>query len=130
MNARTLLLAIPAAVLLAGCASTGGTAGTAATTSVGPPVSSAPAAEPSSSPSDCTTKACIAEELDQSLVGGIDEGDAVATKVKCSPSTVKDEGNGNWDARCTVWYSDHTSATGYGSVDTEQNKVLFSPDDY
>jgi hypothetical protein len=130
MNARTLLLAIPAAALLAGCASTGGSG--AATPSDSALASTAQqVAQPAASPTPtgpCTTKACIVADLDQGLVGAIDQGDAAATKVKCKASTVKNEGNGNYDARCTVHYSDHTTATGYGTVDMSQNKVLFSPD--
>ena len=98
--------------------------------------SSAPSAAPSAVPSasaaassaPCTTDSCIATELDQSLKGAIAQDEAVATKVDCKPSTVKNEGSGNWTARCTAYYSDGTSAEGYGTVDTSQDKVTFEPD--
>ena len=67
------------------------------------------------------------QELDQSLVGGIDQADAVATKVHCYESTVKNQGNGTWTASCTVTYSDGSTADGTGTVDTSQDKVTFEP---
>jgi hypothetical protein len=51
----------------------------------------------------------------------------VATKVNCEPSTVKNKGGGTWTAWCTAYYTDGTSATGYGTVDTSQGKVTFEP---
>lgn len=126
---RTLLLAIPAAVLLAGCASTGSTGAAPSGSALASAAQQVAQPAPSPTPTGpCTTKACIVADLDQGLVGAIDQGDAAATKVKCKASTVKNEGNGNYDARCTVHYSDHTSATGYGTVDMSESKVLFSPD--
>jgi hypothetical protein len=77
----------------------------------------------------CITHACIVRDLDKGLVGAIDQADAVATKIRCKASTVKNEGHGNYDARCTVHYSDQTYATGYGTVDLSQSKVLFTPDE-
>jgi len=87
---------------------------------------SAAAGSPSSAP--CTSHGCIVQELDQSLTGGIDQADAVATKVHCYESTVKNQGNGNWTASCTVTYSDGSTAEGTGTVDTSQGKVAFEPE--
>jgi len=87
---------------------------------------SAAAGTPSSAP--CTSHGCIVQELDQSLTGGIDQADAVATKVHCYESTVKNQGNGNWTASCTVTYSDGSTAEGTGTVDTSQGKVAFEPE--
>ncbi len=93
------------------------------------PTSSAAAAASSAAAAPCTTNSCIVTELDQSLVGAIAQDESVATKVKCENSTVKNEGNGNYTAWCTVDYSDGTSVEGYGNVDTSQNKVTFQPSD-
>ena len=90
-------------------------------------LAAAPSAAGSPSSATCSSHACIVQELDQSLVGGIDQADAVATKVHCYESTVKNQGNGTWTASCTVTYSDGSTADGTGTVDTSQDKVTFEP---
>ena len=135
-HAPLAVLILAAAFALTGCAA-------AATSSGGPPPPSTGAGSPSAaapsasalaaapsataSAAPCTSHACIVQELDQSLVGGIDQADAVATKVHCYESTVKDQGNGTWTASCMVTYSDGSTADGTGTVDTSQDKVTFEP---
>jgi hypothetical protein len=109
-----------AAVTLAGCGSLG------STPAAGQPSASA-GAPSAAATAMCTTHSCIATDLDQSLLGGIDKADAVATKVKCSKTSVKDQGNGTWTAWCDVTYSDGTVSEGTGTVDSSQNEVTFTP---
>ena len=113
----------------AGAAASSAAASSAAAASAAAAASSAAAAASSAAAAPCTTNSCIVTELDQSLVGAIAQDESVATKVKCESSTVKNEGNGNYTAWCTVDYSDGTSVEGYGNVDTSQNKVTFQPSD-
>ena len=106
-----------------------GAAANSAAAAASSAAASAAAAASSAAAAPCTTNSCIVTELDQSLVGAIAQDESVATKVKCESSTVKNEGNGNYTAWCTVDYSDGTSVEGYGNVDTSQNKVTFQPSD-
>jgi hypothetical protein len=140
MRIASAFIAIAAIVTLAGCASSGATsvpapAASASLASIQASRSAAAAAAASAIASaasaaanaPCTTNSCIVTEIDQSLTGGIAQDEAVATKVDCEKSTVKNKGGGTWTSWCTVYYSDGTSATGYGTVDTSQNKVTFEP---
>ena len=75
---RTAFIAITA-LALSGCASLGSTAATGAPPSSGAP-SSAPSAAAEASSAPCTTKKCIAQDLDENLVGLVakDVGDYFA----------------------------------------------------
>jgi hypothetical protein len=75
----------------------------------------------------CTTKACIVDDLQKSLVGGIAQDEAVATKVKCYKSTVKHNAGNTWTATCKVSYSDGSSVTGFGNLIPDKDKVTFQP---
>jgi hypothetical protein len=75
----------------------------------------------------CTSNSCIVSDLQTSLVGVVDKGDSVMTKVSCQPATVKDQGNGTWTAGCTVTYSNGTTAAGTGTLDNSQDEVTFVP---
>lgn len=112
--------------VLAGCASTGSTTST-------PPAAQASSTAPqaaAASPSEpvCTTRSCIAGDIQRSLVGLVAEDEAVATKASCKPSTVKHNAGDTWTARCTVTYSDGSAATGFGNLLPAQQKVTFQPD--
>lgn len=152
MNRRlSLAVATAAAVLaLAGCGSTSGGAATGTPSSSVDPsaaactkaggtwdgfecsgeASSAPSAPASdtSGSSMCTTKACIASDLDKSLVGGVAQDEAVATKVVCSKSSVKfHKAADSYSAWCVVTYSDGSQAQGTGNLLVSQQKVTFQP---
>ena len=49
------------------------------------------------------------------------------TKMKCDPSNVKRPSSGTYTENCAVTYSDGTSLSGTGTVDTSQNEVTFAP---
>jgi hypothetical protein len=128
MHARTLLLAIPAAALLAGCASAGSTGATPSDSALASTAQQV--AQPAASPSPtgiCTTHACIAGDLDRGLVGGVAVDESVATKVTCSKSSVVfHKAADTYSASCTVDYSDGTHAYGTGNLLVKQQKVTFS----
>jgi hypothetical protein len=76
----------------------------------------------------CTTRACIVDDLRKSLVGGIAQDEAVATKVTCYKRTVKfHSAAGSYSATCVVGYSDGSSATGTGNLLVSAQKVTFQP---
>jgi hypothetical protein len=75
----------------------------------------------------CTSGACIATDIRQSLVNTLDKGDAVFTKMNCDPSSVKEPSSGTYTENCTAAYSDGTTASGTGTVDTSQNETTFTP---
>jgi hypothetical protein len=110
------------AVTLAGCGSLG-SATPAAAGSSGPPVPVAATSE-----SLCLTHACIASDLDKSLVGALAKDESVITKAVCKVSTVKHNAGDTYTARCTVTYSDGNVVTGFGNLLVAQDKVTFEPD--
>src|SRR5205823_1263542 len=82
------------AFALAGCASTTGTTSAAPNPAASESFASAAASRSaaavaaasalaSAENAPCTTHACIASDLDQSLVGRVAQDEAVATKVTC-----------------------------------------------
>lgn len=112
---------------LAGCASTGGTtAATGAQPSAVP--SSAPSSEPSAaaapSSAPCTTRACIVADA-KTLVGSVDKGNAVLTKMSCRKSTAKKVAPGVYTVHCNASYSDGGIWAGIASVLLEQGKVTW-----
>lgn len=128
MHARTLLLAIPAAALLAGCASTG-TATTAAAPAPSKPSAGTAAPAPSSTPTpQCSTYACVARVMEQDSVGMVAANDSVVTAAKCKPSTVKHNPGDTWTARCTITYSDDSKGYGLVTLLPDQGKIAFQPD--
>lgn len=122
MNVK--LLAVAAAVTgLAGCASPVGTGPAAGSGSSAPPV---PAASSSAPP--CLTRACIAADIGRSLIGAVAKDEAVITKADCKASTVTRNAGDTYTAKCTVTYSDGSTATGFGNLLVAQQKVTFEPD--
>jgi hypothetical protein len=75
----------------------------------------------------CTSSSCIVSDLQSNLVGLTAKDDLVSTKAVCEQSTAKDDGNGIFAATCTVTYSDGSTATGTGTLETQQKQVSFSP---
>jgi len=75
----------------------------------------------------CTTNSCIATDIGNNLVNIVAEDKSVITSATCDPSTVTGNGSGTWTATCTATYSDGSTATGYGTLDTSQNEVTFEP---
>jgi hypothetical protein len=117
-STRHALIAL-AVLAVTGCASLG----------------NSPAAAPSSSPDLapsqglCTTHACIASDVRQSLLGLVAKDDAVITRAKCQPSTVTDNQGGTWTVHCTAWYSDGSEAAGDATLIPSQQKVAWEPTD-
>ena len=86
------------------------------------------AASASAASQPCATRACIVQDAEQSLPGGIAEDNAVATKAKCYKSTVKHHAAAKtWSVECTVDYTDGTSATGIANLLLDQDKITFEP---
>jgi hypothetical protein len=56
---------------------------------------------------------------------GIARDNAVATKVVCPASSVKQNPGGTWTATCTVTDSDGKTYTGYGNI--AGTEVTFEP---
>jgi hypothetical protein len=75
----------------------------------------------------CTSNSCVVSDLQSNLVGATAKDDLVSTKAVCQQSTVKDDGNGIYAAVCTVTYSDGSTATGTGTLATQQKQVSFTP---
>jgi hypothetical protein len=138
---RSALLIAVASLTLAGCASTTGSTASGTTpnpaaseslASIAARQSSAAAAAASAIASaasaPCTTHACIASDLDQSLVGGVAQDEAVATKVTCYKKTVEfHKAADTYSAYCVVTYSDGSQATGTGNLLMKSQKVTFQP---
>ncbi len=131
MTSRTHAFIAVAAIALAavtGCGSLGNSAGANAGAPSSAPSAAADPAPSTAASAMCTTHTCIAQDLDQSLVGDIAEDEAVATKVTCYKSTVKFHAAADsYSATCVVEYSDGSSATGTGNVVVKQQKVTFEP---
>jgi hypothetical protein len=53
--------------------------------------------------------------------------DLVSTRAVCQQSTVRNDGNGIYAARCTVTYSDGSTAAGTGTLEMSQKQVSFTP---
>jgi hypothetical protein len=74
----------------------------------------------------CTSSSCVVSDLNSGLVGLTAKDDLVTTKAVCVQSSEQSEGNGIYAATCTVTYSDRSTATGTGTLDTTQNQVSFT----
>src|SRR5580704_12089902 len=109
MNPRQALLIPLAAATLAGCAST--------TTAVAPASSAPP----------CVTHACIAADIQKSLIGLVAKDEAVVTKAACKPSTVKQNAGQTWTVACTVTESDGSVASGYANLLPAAGKITWDP---
>ena len=126
-----LIAAAIAIAALTGCASTGGTSGTAAAGAPSAVPSSAPVAAASSEPSavastgPCLTKACIVSDVKQSLVGGVAKDESVMTKMACKKSTVKQPAPGVYTVHCTATYSDGTVYAGIASLLVAKSQVTW-----
>jgi hypothetical protein len=81
----------------------------------------------SSGGTPCTSESCVISTIEQTLDGSSATDGAVFTRVTCSPSSLTDVGSGTWRADCTAHYSDGSTATGYGTLDTATNLVDFEP---
>jgi Tfp pilus assembly protein PilX len=147
MHARQALLIPAAAAILAaaGCASsststrTGPTpnpeasasfsSAAAARSSAEASFSSATAAAASSAANTpCTTKACIAQDAEQSLPGAVAADNSVITKATCYKRTVVHHAAAKtYTVQCTAYYSDGTSVTGYANLLLDQNKITWEP---
>ncbi len=125
MNRRYApLIALAAITAAAGCGSLGGSPSGAP--SAAP--SSAPSAAAAASSAPCTTKACIAGDLQQNLTGLVAQDEAVSTKVKCYKRTVRfHQAADTYSATCVVTYSDGSSVTGTGNLLLSAKKVTFEP---
>ncbi len=144
---RVLITATIAALALSGCASssTSQAAATGAqpsaygvdTSGIGPTASVAtntPAAAPSAVPSaqassgPCTTKACIAQDAEQSLPGTVAQDESVMTKATCYKSTVRHHAAARtWTVECRVTYSDGAVVTGNANLLLDQDEITFQP---
>jgi hypothetical protein len=75
----------------------------------------------------CTSESCAVSTIERTLDGSSVTDGAVFTKVTCSPSSLANVGSGTLRADCTADYSDGTHASGYGTLNTQQNMVDFEP---
>lgn len=128
----TVAAAVIVAVIFAVLGSTSSGSGTTAAgaPSSGPSAvpSSAPVAAASPSSQICTTHACIASDLDQSLVGLVAQDESVSVKAKCYKKTVTfHRAADTYSATCLVTYSDGSEATGTGNLLMSAQKVTFEP---
>ena len=72
--------------------------------------------------SSCTSNACVASEIERSLVGLAAKDGAAITKADCQASTVRHNAGNTWSADCTVTESDGSVSQGIGNwfVSTRQ----------
>jgi hypothetical protein len=130
---NTLLTALGVLVLLMVVSIiAGASSGSSPQASAGPSAQPSPSAAPSSAQADsgqCTSRTCIAQELDRSIPGDIARDGSVMGKTTCAVHTVKNDGGGNYTASCDVTYSDGEVWSGYGTVLTGQDKVSFEPEE-
>jgi hypothetical protein len=122
---RIAIAAIPLVAILTGCAAT--TATSAPPAAAGSPSASALAAPSPSASVMCTTNACVASDIEQSLLGQIAKDNAVATKVVCPVSSVKANAGQTWTASCRVTESDGTVSEGYGNFVESSDQVTYDP---
>ncbi|HEU5392801.1 MAG TPA: hypothetical protein VFV73_43625 [Streptosporangiaceae bacterium] len=74
------------------------------------------------------TKACIAQDMDQSLVGMTAADESVSVKANCYKSTVVyHQAADDYSATCVITFSDGSQATGTGNWLVSQDKVTFQP---
>jgi hypothetical protein len=116
---------------LSGCASQGSSAPAAPPVTMATAATTVPAAapDPAASQAPCTTRACIAGDAQQSLVGLVAKDEAVVTKAKCTVHTVTDNSGGTYTVHCTAWYSDGSEAAGDATLIPAQDKVAWEPTD-
>jgi hypothetical protein len=127
VHSRAAAWAVIAGIVIAGasgCGSGLGDAGGPASSTV---QSAPPAPAPSTSAPPCATRACIISDMNSDLVGLTAKDDTVSIKAACRASTEKDDGHGIYAAKCTVTYSDGSTAAGTGTVDLTSSQVSFSP---
>lgn len=119
---------LAASVVLAGCASMGGGAASPDDGSPPPAVAAASSAAPAPSPTEalCTTRSCIATNMDQALPGIVAKDEAVIRKAVCKASSVQ-VSNGVWTATCTVTESDGSVSEGYGNIVPASQQVTYDP---
>jgi hypothetical protein len=118
MNARLAAAAIVTVSALAGCGSMSGTYAAS---------SPSAALRAADSRMACTTDKCIASEAEYQVKGSVAKDEAVVTKASCQPSTVKNDGGGNYTVTCDLTYSDGQQISGYVNLLPSQSKVTFEP---
>jgi len=119
MRTPVLIAASAAVVALAGC-------GSLPSPGAAPP-SSAPSSAASAPP--CVTKACIAADAKDTLVGSVAKNESVMTKLTCKESSVRHPVSGVWTVRCTADYSNGMVAKGVANVLLKSDQVTWSPTD-
>lgn len=140
MNRAATLIAIAAITATAGCAATTSSstgpapnpAASAAFSSAAAARSSAAdalaSAESSAANAPCTTKACIAQDAEQSLPGAVAQDNSVITKATCYKRTVVHHAAaGVYTVQCRAYYSDGTSVTGYANLLLDKNRITWEP---
>jgi hypothetical protein len=85
------------------------------------------AASTGSAPS-CTSDSCIVSTIEKTLIGGVAKDNAVATKVVCTPSSVKANAGESWTASCTVTDSDGLVTQGLGNLAGSSGQVTYEPE--
>lgn len=109
-----------------GCGSDYGEAGAGPSSST--VASAPPVPAPTTSAAPCTTKSCIIGDMNRDLVGMVAKDNAVTTKAKCKPSSLKTNPGQTWTATCTLTYSDGLVAEGFANLIESSRKITFEPE--
>jgi hypothetical protein len=135
MKRTPVLIAIAAwSLLLAGCASAGGSSSSSpsAAVSIAEVQASSSADSPSPSTSAqrvaaCTSRSCITQEAELTLPGEQSTDGSVITKATCYQSTVKHNPNNIYTVSCDATYTDGSVWSGLATIQPDSDQFSWQP---